>query len=141
MTAADGFDHIDQLLKILGSRNRGTLTLEAGSRARIVGPGRDSQDVSGRVLSRQEILAMVGPIVPEHARRQLPREPSVSFDYACPAVGPFKLTMARDSERLIVTIVSEHPAAGAPEPAAPAPSVVAAAPAPTPVQPAAATAT
>ena len=63
---------------------------------------------------------MVGPIVPEHARRQLPKEPSVSFDYAAPALGPFKLTMARDSERLIVTIVSGQ---AAPEPST-APPVV-----------------
>ena len=63
-----------------GSQNRGTLRLEAGQPARVVGAGGTSQDVSGRVLSRQEILAIVGPIVPDHARRQLPKEPSVSFD-------------------------------------------------------------
>jgi twitching motility protein PilT len=126
MTAAEGFDHIDQLLRIFGSRNRGTLQLEAGNPARIVGAGGDSQDLSGRVLSRQEILAMVGPIVPEDARRQLPKEPSVSFDYDCPAVGPFKLTMARNSERLMVTIVSEHPDDDVAEPVSSTPSVVAA---------------
>ena len=125
MTTAEGFAHIDQLLAILGRQNRGTLTLEAGQPARIVGAGGTSRDVSGRVLSRQEILAMVGPIVPEDARRQLPKEPSVSFDYAAPALGPFKLTMARDSERLIVTIVSGQ---AAPEPST-APPVVAAEPA------------
>ena len=138
MTAAEGFAHIDQLLAIFGKQNRGTLTLEAGQPARIVGAGGTSQDVSGRVLSRQEILAMVGPIVPEHARRQIPKEPSVSFDYAAPALGPFKLTMARDSERLIVTIVSEQagpePASGPPpaaaQPVAPAPVQATASPAP-----------
>jgi twitching motility protein PilT len=135
MTAGDGFDHIDQLLRVFGSQNRGTLRLEAGSPARIIGASGDSQDVSGRLLTRQEILAMVGPIVPEHARRQLPKEPSVSFDYLSPLIGPFKLTMARDTERLIVTVVSENP--GDPEPAVPEPSVVAtkATPPPAPVVP------
>ena len=78
---------------------------------------------------------MVGPIVPEHARRQIPKEPSVSFDYASPAVGPFKLTMARDSERLIVTIVSEQ---SGPEPSTAAPPTAAAAaqPEPPPAPPA-----
>ncbi len=132
---AEGFDHIDHLLKIFGNQNRGTLKLEAGTPARILGAGGDSQDVSGRALTRQEILAMVGPIVPEHARRQLPKETSVSFDYDCPAVGPFKLTMARDNERLIVTIVSESPAASAPEPSLAAPPVAAPEPQrPAPVQ-------
>ncbi len=126
----DGFDNFDQLLRIFGSQNRGMLRLEAGSPARIIGADGDSQDVSERMLTRQEILAMVSPIVPEHARRQLPKEPSVSFDYMSPSVGPFKLTMARDTERLIVTVVSENP--GDPEPEVPEPSPVEK-PAPPPV--------
>jgi twitching motility protein PilT len=117
MTPADGFDHIDQLLRVFGSQNRGTLRLEAGSPARIISAEGNSQDVSGRPLTRQEILAMVSPIVPEHARRQLPKEPSVDFDYAAPSIGSFKLMMARDLERLIVTVVSENP--GDPEPVVP----------------------
>ena len=126
----DGFDNFDQLLRIFGSQNRGMLRLEAGSPARIIGADGDSQDVSERMLTRQEILAMVSPIVPEHARRQLPKEPSVSFDYISPSIGPFKLTMARDTERLIVTVVSENP--GDPEPEVPEPSPVET-PAPPPV--------
>ena len=118
----DGFDNFDQLLRIFGSQNRGMLRLEAGSPARIIGADGDSQDVSERLLTRQEILAMVSPIVPEHARRQLPKEPSVSFDYISPSIGPFKLTMARDTERLIVTVVSENP--GDPEPEVREPSPV-----------------
>ena len=117
----DGFDNFDQLLRIFGSQNRGMLRLEAGSPARIIGADGDSQDVSERILTRQEILAMVSPIVPEHARRQLPKEPSVSFDYISPSIGPFKLTMARDTERLIVTVVSENPGDPEPEVAEPSP--------------------
>jgi twitching motility protein PilT len=122
MTPPDGFDNFDQLLRVFGSQNRGMLRLEAGSPARIIGADGDSQDVSGRILTRQEILAMVSPIVPEHARRQLPKEPSVSFDYVSPSIGPLKLTMARDTERLIVTVVSENPVD--PEPEVPEPSPV-----------------
>jgi twitching motility protein PilT len=130
MTPADGFDNFDQLLRVFGSQNRGTLRLEAGSPARIIGADGNTQDVSGRLLTRQEILAMVSPIVPEHARRQLPKEPSVSFDYLSPSIGPFKLTMARDTERLIVTVVSENP--GDPEPAVPEPLAVEKEPTPPP---------
>jgi twitching motility protein PilT len=134
MTPADGIDNFDQLLRIFGSQNHGMLRLEAGNPAQIIGADGDSQDVSGRVLTRQEILAMVSPIVPEHARRQLPKEPSVSFDYISPSIGPLKLTMARDTERLIVTVVSDNP--GDPEPEAPEPSPVAKQPPPAPaVQP------
>jgi twitching motility protein PilT len=120
MTIAQSFDHIDQLLTIC---SKGTVTLEAGQRARITEEGGSPHDVSERALSRQEILAMVGPIVPEHARRQFPKEPSVTFDHASPTLGPFKLTISRDSERLIVTIVPGPRAAGAAPPApAPAPA-------------------
>ena len=135
MTPADGFDNFDQLLRIFGSQNRGMLRLEAGSPARIIGADGDSQDVSGRILTRQEILAMVSPIVPEHARRQLPKEPSVSFDYIAPSIGPFKLTMARDTERLIVTVVSENPGDPEPEVAEPSPVEKQAAPPVLAVQP------
>ena len=135
MTPADGFDNFDQLLKIFGSQNRGMLRLEAGSPARIIGADGDSQDVSGRILTRQEILAMVSPIVPEHARRQLPKEPSVSFDYVSPSIGPLKLTMARDTERLIVTVVSENPGDPEPEVAEPSPVEKQAAPPVLAVQP------
>jgi twitching motility protein PilT len=126
MTTAERFDHIDQLLTTFGAQNRGTLTLEAGCPARVLSPGGGSSDASARPLSRQEILSMVGPIVPEHARRQVPKEHSVTFDYDSPAVGAFRVTMARDSERLIVTIVSSTPAAAAASaPGAPAPPAVA----------------
>ena len=129
MTAAGNFDQFDQLLQIFGGQNRGILKLEAGAPARIIDSDGTAHDVSARPLTRQEILAMVGPIVPEHARRLLPKEPFVAFDYLSPLAGPFKLTMARDTERLIVTVVSDRPAA--PEPVAPAP--VMPAPAPPPV--------
>ena len=110
MTTAEASTTSTSCCAIFGSaESRERSGSRPGSRPRIIGAGGTSQDVSGRVLSRQEILAIVGPIVPEHARRQLPKEPSVSFDYALPRLGPFKLTMARDSERLIVTIVSEQP--------------------------------
>ena len=117
MTPPDRFEHIDQLLTIFGRHNPGTLTLEAGNAARIAEPGGATQDASSHPLSRQEILAIVGPIVPEHARRQLPKEHSVTFDYDAPAIGAFRLTMARDSERLVVTILSNDPAAETPGPA------------------------
>ena len=119
MTPSERFDHIDELLTIFGRHNPGTLTLEGGSPARIAGTGGNSQAATARSLSRQEILAMVSPIVPEDARRQLPRDQSVSFDYDSPAAGCFRLTMARDSERLVVTIVSASPAAEAPAPGPP----------------------
>ncbi len=108
---ADGMGTIDELLAMFGSQHPGTLTLEAGNPARITGPGGEPRDLSNRPMTRQEILALVGPIVPEDARRQLPRERSVTFDYVAAGVGSFRLTVTRDAERLLVTIVSQNPAA------------------------------
>ena len=70
---------IDDVLRAFGGDNRGTLRLEAGMPARILGADGSTRDLSSRPLTRQEILSLVGPVVPEHARRLLPKEPSVDL--------------------------------------------------------------
>jgi twitching motility protein PilT len=112
------FDRVDSLLEALTRGGRGTLTLEAGAPARTVDTGGTSTPLSGRPMTRQEILALVSPVIPEHARRQLPKEPSVTFDYSSPVLGKFTFTMARDTERLTVTIVADGPITTSPPQAA-----------------------
>jgi hypothetical protein len=80
MTTTDRLG-IDDVLRAFGSDNHGTLRLEAGLPARILGVDGTTRDLSSRPLTRQEILSLVSPVVPEHARRLLPKEPSVTFDY------------------------------------------------------------
>ena len=122
---------IDDVLQAFGADNPGTLRLEAGMPARILGTDGSTRDLSSRPLTRQEILSLVSPVVPEHARRLLPKEPSVTFDYAS-SVGSFTLTMTRDAERLVVLAVaanqSAEPAPPAVTPDTPAPPPSAAAP-------------
>ena len=64
-------------------------------------------------LTRQEILQLIGPIVPEQARRRLPQETSVDFDYASPS-GAFKVTILRNGTEIAVSFVPD--AARAPLP-------------------------
>ncbi len=127
---------IDDVLRAFGSDNQGTLRLEAGMPARILGIDGATRDLSSRPLTRQEILSLVSPVVPEHARRLLPKEPSVTFDYPS-SVGAFTLTMTRDAERLVVLAVAAGAACGGAQvadPPAADPPLAAAGPA-TPVTP------
>ena len=109
MTTTDRLG-IDDVLRAFGSDNHGTLRLEAGLPARILGVDGTTRDLSSRPLTRQEILSLVSPVVPEHARRLLPKEPSVTFDYPS-SVGVFTLTVTRDAERLVVLAIAASPAA------------------------------
>ena len=107
MTTTDRLG-IDDVLRAFGSDNHGTLRLEAGLPARILGVDGTTRDLSSRPLTRQEILSLVSPVVPEHARRLLPKEPSVTFDYPS-SVGAFTLTVTRDAERLVVLAIAASP--------------------------------
>jgi twitching motility protein PilT len=68
------------------------------------------QDASSQALTRQEILQLVGPIIPEHARRRLPQETSVEFDHSSPS-GAFKVTILRNGAEIAVSIVPDTTAA------------------------------
>ena len=65
------------------------------------------QDASSHPLTRQEILQLIGPIIPEHARRRLPQETSVEFDHASPS-GAFKVTILRNGSEIAVSIVPDQ---------------------------------
>jgi acid phosphatase family membrane protein YuiD len=71
---------VDGMLQMIVEQNAKGLRLAAGSPARIIDASGTSQEASSQDLTRQEILQLVGPIVPEQARRRLPRESTVDFD-------------------------------------------------------------
>src|SRR5829696_5914833 len=82
------------------------LRLAAGSPARILDVDGTAHEASSQALTRQEILQLIGPIVPEQARRRLPQETSVDFDYTSP-VGPFKVTILRNGTEIVVSFVPD----------------------------------
>jgi twitching motility protein PilT len=112
---------VDGMLQMIVEQNAKGLRLAAGSPARIIDASGTSQEASSQDLTRQEILQLVGPIVPEQARRRLPRESTVDFDYASPS-GPFKVTILRNGSEIAVSFAADAAAAAAP----PAPAVPAA---------------
>ena len=120
---------VDGMLKIMAESNGKVLRLAAGSAARILYVSGTAHEASSQALTRQEILQLIGPIVPEQARRRLPQETSVDFDYASPS-GPFKVTILRNGSEIVVSFVPDESVAAAPPPAR------AAAPPPPLVQPA-----
>jgi twitching motility protein PilT len=113
-----GAEAVDSLLQMLQSTGAKGLRLAVGSPARILDAAGTAQDASSHPLTRQEILQLIGPIVPEQARRRLPQETSVDFDYAS-AFGAYKVTILRNGAEIAVSFVPDPNAAAAP--AAPAP--------------------
>ena len=133
-------DFVDNLMKLLSAQGGRGLRLQAGHPAQMFDAAGSTRNVSTRTLTSQEILAAVTPIVPEHARADLPSAPSVEFEYRVPAVGDFKVRILRSGDQLAVSILrngatpadTTRPAAaapaGAPVPGPPTPSPTSAPP-------------
>ena len=97
-------DVVHNLMKLLSAQGGRGLHFESGHPAQMVDASGASRNVSTRTFTRQEILGAITPIVPEHARRELPDAPSVEFEYTVPAVGEFKVRIMRNGEQLSVSI-------------------------------------
>jgi twitching motility protein PilT len=117
-----GAEAIEQLLQTITATKARGLRLQVGAPARILDANGAPQDASSHPLSRQEVLQLIGPIVPEHARRRLPNENSVDFDFSSSEGVPFKVTILRNGNELAVSFVPDQ---GAPAAAAPPPPPVA----------------
>ena len=107
---------VDGMLQMIVEQNARGLRLAAGSPARIIDSSGTSQEASSQELTRQEILQLVGPIVPEQARRRLPQESAVDFDYVSPS-GPFKVTILRNGSEIAVSFAPDATASAVPPPA------------------------
>jgi twitching motility protein PilT len=132
-----GAEAIEQLLQTITATKARGLRLQVGAPARILDANGAPQDASSHPLTRQEVLQLIGPIVPEHARRRLPNENSVDFDFSSSEGAPFKVTILRNGNELAVSFVPDQgaPAAAAPPPPpatpiVPPPSAAPSAPAP-----------
>ena len=117
---------VDAMLKVMVEKSGRSLRLATGAPARILtadGP----QDASAQSLTRQEILQLILPIMPEQARLRLPQDNAVDFDYVSPN-GSIKVTVLRNGAEIAVSLVPETDAAPAPPvkvaAAAPAPARV-----------------
>jgi len=108
---------VEGMLKMMVDSSARALRLSVGNPARLMDSGGSPVDASSHPLTRQEILQLIGPIIPEHARRRLPQETSVDFDHASPS-GAFKVTILRNGSEIAVSIVPDQTAAPAPPPAA-----------------------
>ena len=115
---------IDELFKTMTETSARGLRLAVGTPPRFLDQSGAPVDASSSPLTRQQLLQLIGPIIPEHARRRVPQETSVEFDHAS-ASGGFKVTIMRNGSEISVSIV--------PDLSAPAAS---AAPAVSPVEPA-----
>jgi twitching motility protein PilT len=101
---------VEGLLKMMTDASAKGLRLAVGSPAKMMDAAGSPQDASSQALTRQEILQLVGPIIPEHARRRLPQETSVEFDHSSPS-GAFKVTILRNGAEIAVSIVPDTTAA------------------------------
>jgi len=99
---------IDGLLKGLFESGARGLRLAMGSPARMLDASGVAQDATSTALTRQEILALLSPIIPEDARRRLPQEQTVEFDYMSSEAGAFKVTVLRSGAELAVSFVPDR---------------------------------
>ena len=113
---------VEGMLKLLTETSARGLRLAVGSPAKIMDASGSPQDASSHPLTRQEILQLVGPIIPEHARRRLPQETTVEFDHSSPS-GAFKVTILRNGSEIGVSIVPDPGAAETVSPASPVSAV------------------
>jgi twitching motility protein PilT len=129
------------MLKMLAESSAKGLRLAVGAPAKIMDSSGEPQDASSHPLTRQEILQLIGPIIPEHARRRLPQETTVEFDHASPS-GAFKVTILRNGSEIAVSIVPDPTGGASAAPSAPTPPAppMAAVPASAPARPPAAAA-
>jgi len=123
-----GAEAIEHLLNTIVTTKARGLRLQVGSPAKILDASGVAQEASSAPLTRQEVLQLIGPIVPEHARRRLPQESSVDFDYVSAESGPFKVNILRNGAELAVSFVPDPNAGAPPEVAAVPPPAVPIAP-------------
>ncbi|HEU5258465.1 MAG TPA: PilT/PilU family type 4a pilus ATPase [Vicinamibacterales bacterium] len=96
--------YIDTLLKRVAARGAKLgIRFESGAPVRVLDGNGGLRDVTNRALSPQEIMAAIGPIVPDAIKR-LPQTPSVNFNYDCAGVGVFNVALRRDGEKISVSI-------------------------------------
>jgi twitching motility protein PilT len=96
--------YIDTLLKRVAARGAKLgIRFESGAPVRVVDGNGGLRDVTNRTLSPQEIMAAIGPMVPDAIKR-LPQTPSVNFNYDCAGVGAFNVALRRDGEKVSVSI-------------------------------------
>jgi twitching motility protein PilT len=113
--------YIDTLLKRVASRGATLgVRFETGAPVRVTDGNGFARDVTNRMLSTQEIMSAISPMIPETIKR-LPQQPTVAFNYECDGVGAFDVLIRRDGQQLWVSIDpgSEPDAAEEPAPAEP----------------------
>jgi len=127
--------YIDTLLKRVASRggNLG-VRFEGGTPVRITDGNVGTRDVTNRVLTPQEIMAAVTPIIPDATKKQMQQQPLVTFEYDCAGVGVFTIAIRRTPDEMMVSIdppsAKPQPVAAAPPPPPPPPPPSAPAPQP-----------
>jgi twitching motility protein PilT len=95
---------VEMLLKrLVSNRGRG-LCFESGAPVRMIDEAGVSRNVTTRILTREEILSAVQPLVPEHAAERFSCDEALEFEYASAEVGGCHVAIRRDGEQLVVAV-------------------------------------
>jgi twitching motility protein PilT len=95
---------ITRLLNVLQTQRGRELRFEISQPARLVDAAGGVRDLSSRSLSKQEILTLLGPRVPDHAREGLSRDARLEFQIESDGLGAFSVTVAQNGDHFIVSI-------------------------------------
>ena len=95
-------ENINGLLGVLAQQKAQELRFETNQPARLVLASGEARVVTHTALTGGQIGTMVLPLLPDVARRQLPTQPEVYFDYNSPTVGQFKGLLRKQPEGIAV---------------------------------------
>jgi twitching motility protein PilT len=98
-------DFVNNLLKRFAAQGARGVRFEAGHPAAVVEATNATRPVTTRTLSHQEILNVIGPIVPAHARGAFAASPTVEFEYDVPTLGAFDVRIVRNGDQHVVVSI------------------------------------
>ncbi|HXG68424.1 MAG TPA: type IV pilus twitching motility protein PilT [Blastocatellia bacterium] len=87
-------ESVDTMLGILHNQKGQELRVAVGQPVQMVTPA-GPYDLSPTPLTQMEFGSLIGPVVPEAARRLLQTQPETEFTYECRGVGPFRALIKR----------------------------------------------
>jgi twitching motility protein PilT len=99
-------ESIGSLLGILHTQKGKELRLEVGKHASLH-TASGVFNISQTPLSQADIGGAIMPLIPEKARRLLPTQPEVDFEYDCSGVGAFSVKIKRGPAGICVTFTPQ----------------------------------
>lgn len=95
-------ENINVLLGALAQQKAQELRFETNQPARMIMASGEARPITHTILTGGQIGTMILPLLSDVARRQLPTQPEVYFDYNAPSLGQFKGLLRKQPDGIAV---------------------------------------